>query len=800
MVKNYLKIALRNLFKYKAFSFINALGLAISMSVCLLVIMLIRDAYNFDLFHPQGERVYRILTDARRKAGGQESYASSPYPVGMALSGNFSGVEAWSPLVRSFNGAFRTSRKELNMEGFFAGSDFFKVFGFRLAQGDPATALAEPQSVVLTHETAERFFKTEDPLGQILENNWTGSLKVTGVLEPFPGKTHLEFEALCSISTLPALERMEPDWSVTDNWNNYYMTYNFVRLRPGAGKEAAEAALADIAKTAYQGRELEARDAGYRFRLQALQEITPGPLLSNTVGRGAPAMLLWFLTVLCIIVMASACFNYTNLTVARAFTRTKEVGVRKVMGATRGQVFGQFMGEALVTAGLAFVLGYGILELTIPFFKRLQSLAFMDVTLKMDWVVAGWFLLFVLAVGLFAGLLPAAVLSKFQAAAVLQKLQNLPLFRRVGLRKTLLVTQFAVSLLFIILLTIAWRQMSFATRENFGAGRSDILNVEMGGIPHDKLVAEISRVSQVQDISAASHLMGTWRDSNTDVRTSRVDEPVPVRDYFIDHRFIPNFGLELIAGENFPENPAQRRELFAIVNEKFLERFQLGAPAEALNRLVILDDSSEVAIRGVVKNFLFKPLSYSLEPLLLRYDPAQLQVLNLKISGDPQAAIAALESIWKTLGSPTPPEYSFYDDTVRETFADLRDILWVVGYFGAIGILIACLGLLGMAIFTAETRSKEISIRKVVGASPANLAALLSKGYFLLLLIAMVIALPVSYLAGNQLLQTFAYHIALDVWAFLPGVALLFLLGAITVGSQTLKAARANPVDALRKE
>jgi len=370
----------------------------------------------------------------------------------------------------------------------------------------------------------------------------------------------------------------------------------------------------------------------------------------------------------------------------------------------------------------------------------------------------------------------------------------------VGLRKTLLVTQFAVSLVFIIVLTISWRQMSFAMKENFGANRSDILNVEMAGIPYEKLVAEISRVSQVQDISAVSHLMGTWYDSKTDVRTSKAEEPVGVRDYFIDHRFIPNLKVELIAGKNFPENPARQRELFAIVNEKFLERFHLGAPAEALNHVLILDDSTEVAIHGVVKDFLFKPLSYSLEPLLLRYDPAQLRVLNLKISGDPHAAIAALQTIWKTLGSPAPPEYSFYDDTVRKTFASLRDILWIVGYFGAIGILIACLGLLGMAIYTAETRSKEISIRKVIGASPANLAALLSKGYFMLLIISTVIALPISYLIGGQLLQTFAYHIPLDIWVFLPGVVLLFLLGAVTIGSQTLRAAWSNPVEALRKE
>jgi putative ABC transport system permease protein len=513
-----------------------------------------------------------------------------------------------------------------------------------------------------------------------------------------------------------------------------------------------------------------------------------------------PEVLIWFLTVLCAIVMASACFNYTSLTIARSFNRMTEVGIRKVLGATRRQVFGQFISEALVAAGLAFAIAYGFLELTIPFFRRLQFLEFIDVTLEMDWMIAGWFLAFTLGVGLLAGLLPAMVLSNFQPLAVLQKLQNTRLFRRIGLRKTLLVTQFAVSLVFMIILTIAWGQMRFAIRENFGANRSDILNVEMAGISYDKLIAEISRLPQVQDISATSHLMGTWHDNKIDMRFPPAEETLRVRDYFIDHRFIPNLGLELIAGENFPENPAQHHELFAIVNEKFLEQFRLGAPGEALNRALLLEDSSEVAIRGVVKDFLFKPLNYDLEPLLLRYDPNRLNVLNLKISGDHQETIAALESIWKNLGSTLPLQYRFYDDTARETFSNLRDILWIVAYFGAIGILIACLGLLGMAIYSAETRSKEISIRKVVGASAGDLVTLLSKGYFLLLAIAAAIALPVSYLVGKELLQTFAYHIPLDIRVFLPGVALLFALGAITIGSQTLKAARANPVEALRKE
>lgn len=512
--------------------------------------------------------------------------------------------------------------------------------------------------MVLTEETAKRLFGDEDPWARCWKK-WPGNFKVTGVLAPFPGKTHLEFEALGSLATLSAMESSRPDWQVQENWNNYYMTYNFVRLREGEHPQDVEKALTDIATSAYRGRELETRDAGYVFHLQPLGEITPGPLLSNSMGRGLPAMLLWFLSTLCAIVIASACFNYTSLTIARSFSRAKEVGIRKVLGASRRQVFSQFLSEALVIAVLSYVLAQGLLELTIPYFNRLQFLAFSDVTLRLDWIVAGAFMLFTLLVGIVAGALPAAVLSRLQPLAALQALQNTRLFRRVGLRKALLVSQFAVSLIFIILLTVAWRQMNYAIGENFGADRADILNVEMQGLAYDKLASEFSRVSQVRDISATSHLMGTWQDSKVDVRGSEAAEAVPVRDYFIDHRFIPNLGLTLVAGENFPENTAQQRELFAIVNEKFLERFGLGTPAEAIHRVIYVGDGSPLAIRGVVKDFLYKPLSYQLEPLLLRCDPAKLNLLNLKLSGTTPEAIAALENVWKNLGGTSPWNITF---------------------------------------------------------------------------------------------------------------------------------------------
>ena len=797
MLYNFIRTTWRNLLRYKTFSAINIFGLAISMSVCLLAILLIMDAYDYDHFHSEPDRIYRVLTDAIRKSGGQEAYATSPFPAGEALQNQFTGLEHWVPLVRMRAG-FENDDRTLQISGLYTGPSFFEVFGFELESGDPAKVLSEPNTVILTPETVERFFGNSDPLGATLVSETRGQFTVTGVLKPAAGKTHLEFEALFSLATLPAFEARPESPQVTTNWNNYYSSYNFVKLKEGVDKAQAEETLAQIAASAFEGRALETRDAGYEYRLQPLNEITPGPIMSNSMGRGLPEFMIWFLTALCVIVMTSACFNYASLTIARAFTRNREVGIRKVLGANRGQIFLQFLGEAVLIAGLAFVFAFGLLELTIPLFEQLSFLAFTDVNLELTSGVVLGYLLLVMVVGALAGLLPAVVFSRSTATAALRQLSNSTFFRRMGFRKVLLVTQFTVSLLFVIVLTIQFKQMDYAVQENFGADKHDIVNVPLGDLSYDQVTAELAAVPQIADVSSVSHLMGTWQDSNSDIRIEEGGDIFQVRDYFVDDRFIPNFGLTLIAGENFDVNPSQTEESSVIVNEKFLETHQIASPAEALNTTIFLEGGPEVMIRGVLSNFLFKPLSYSLEPLMLRYDPEQWRVLNLKVGNDPQVAIASLKAIWKKLGASDPPQYAFYADEVSSNFATMQDLMWIVAYFSTIGIIIACLGLLGMAIYTAEARSKEISIRRVVGADTKSLIVLLAKGYAILLLLAVIIAVPLGYMLGGQMLQLFAYHINLDAWVFLPGILLVFFLGAITTGSQIIRSALSNPIETLR--
>lgn len=801
MFSNYLKIGLRNFLRHKFFSLLNILGLAVSMSVGLLIIMLVKDAHSYDHFHPNGDRVFRMLTEAQRKGGGAEPYASSPYPVGKALSEEYPYTEAWAPLVRIMGGGqVKVNERNFSLDNLLTAPSFFEVFGFELESGDPTHVLAEPFQIVITHETAERFFKGENPIGKIITYPQYGNFQVTGVLKPAPGKTHLEFEALSSIATLETLEKNPDFFKVTDNWNNYYSGYNYFLLRKDIAPGQVETALAAIAKQRYADLTLESRDAGYQFNLQALDEITPGPIFSNNMGRGVPLMMLWFFSALGLLVIGSACFNYTNLTLARALSRTKEIGIRKVTGAGRRHIIAQMLTESVLTAFVSLLAAYQLLRWIIPGFNQLSFLSELDISLKEDTSTYAYFIGFAVVVGTIAGLLPALSLSVVKPVAMFQQLENVRLLKRVGLRRVLIVFQFAISLLFLIVITVQYRQMKYMLTMDYGFNRENMLNIDLQQQSYATAVNEISKVPGVIKVSAMSHRLGTWEDNSVDVRINMGDESVGIRDFFVDENLIDNLQLSLLAGKNFTPRQAQE-ENSVIVNETFLKHFKLGSPAEALGKPLLLGDSNQVVISGVVKDFLFRPATYAIGPLLMRYNTNQLHILNARISSnDYPATIAALEKAWKKLDAQGQMAYAFYDDTINQSYAPFKDMLWIVSFISFLSVTIACLGLLGIATYTVETRRKEISIRKVIGATWIDLTTLLSKHFFILLGIAAVVAVPLGFVIGKMLLQNFAFRIPFSWTLFLPGILFIAIIAVLTIGSQTLRASLANPVKNLRSE
>ena len=808
MLDIHIKIALRNLRKYKFFSALNVIGLALSMSVSLLIITIVRNQFGYDKFHPAPERTYRLITEAIRKEGGTEKYGSTPFPLGTALRNDFAVAEEVASLgLRAPRGDAKVEGRTLPIQSFYADPAFFRVFGFQLEAGNAATALNEPFSMVLTKEAAIKFFGNENPLDKTLDVTGFGQFKVTGVLQKIEQKTHLDFEALASASTMISLEKdADPEEAVSGDWKNYYATCNYVLLRPGKSKADLETVLNELANTRYQGLTLETRDAGYRFQAQPLANISPATeILSQTQDRAMPMFLIWGLLGFVLLLTIFPCLNYANLTIARALVRAKEVGIRKVMGAKRGELMSQFLTEAVITTGIALLLGWvlrfplsGWIRKIIPS-ETLQS----DLYNPLQEDLTSWALfgVFALLTGLAAGWLPARYLSRFRPDAALRDVSKIRLFSRLNLRKAMIVAQFAISLVFVIVVSSLWQQLKYAMKTEYGFDKENIVEIDLQGQDYRALAAEIARDHRVVQVSASSHTVGTWEDYSVDFRKTRDAEPVEMRNFFIDQNYIPNHGLQLVAGKNFPTDASTERQQFVILNEKALEFLALGSPQEALGKTLWLNDSTEIAVHGVVKNYHFRPLTYNIGPLALLYAPQYFGQLDVRLApGDPSGALANIEGLWKKFDPIHPMEYTFLDQELRACYTEMEMMTSMIGFFGLLAISIACLGLLGIVTFTVETRGKEISVRKVIGASVTDLALLLSRNFLVLLSIAIFIALPVGYFLANQLLQFFAYRISIGPGLLLGSAVGLLMLGLLTVGFQTIRAALSNPVEKLRSE
>lgn len=802
MLRSVVLTALRNIFRNQTFSIINLIGLSVSMSLGLLIITIIQEAFTFDNYHPNGDRIYRVNTRALRTDGGTEPYASVPFALGQVLKEDYSFVEEVVRFNRRLRGDAIYGSVNVPVRGLFADPSMFRVFNFPMAKGDPSSALSEPNSLVLTSNAAEKIFGNEDPLGQTLTISGYGEFQVTGVLAPLPGKTHLEFEVLGSTALLPSLEKSGVIGPTIDNWNNYYAGYVYFLLKEGHEIGEVQEALKTVADKYYANLELETRDRGYEFYTMALSEITPGLELSNNMGNGMPSMVVIFLGVLAAIIMMMACFNYTNLVIAKSLARAREIGVRKAIGAGRLQVFGQFIGESVVFALLALGVSYILFLFLKPAFLQLHLAQEFQTDLPENFTLYFSFIAFAAGIGILAGLLPAGYLSAFKPVNVLKD-GGSKVVSRQALRKSLIVAQFTLSIGFIIIVLVIFNQVNFMLGKDYGFNEKDILNVRLQGVPFEKLANEVRGLPGVVQVGGVSHQLGTWADRSSDYKKALESEAFVMRDFVVDENYINNLGLAFVAGGNFDASSGTSNKGKVILNEMALERFDFADPVSAVGQAIVTDDTVLLEVIGVVRNFHFRPMNYEIGPLALRYDYEELGFLSVRILPDRKAELmAAIEVIWKKID----PVHAFDARMMYEeidgayTESGLVDIVKIVGYISFLAVTIACLGMLGMAMFATQTRLKEIGVRKVMGAGSWDVVFLLSRGFLLLITIAGCIGTPLGYFLGSTLLNNYAYKAPISLIILFSGLVIMTLLGALTIGSQTMTAARRNPVVSLRYE
>lgn len=795
MFQNYFKIALRTLLRNKLFSFINIVGLSVSMTVCLLIILIVADQYSFDSYNVNKDRVYRIISNQKTQNGIVMSFAPAPLPLAERLQQTSRTVEKVA-VIRKMGINVRTKEESLRLSGFHANADFLEVFDKKLAAGNSATALTAPNTIVLTAKTAEKLFQQENPIGKVLtveneESKAIENLTVTGVLEAEEQRSHLTYESLISLSSLSGTD--------SEDWLNLYQYNIYTLLKSKSDAATLQTTLNQIAKAECQKPDVFPHLA---FELQALRSINPATInLVNQPSSMLPDWIIHFFIGLAVIVLLLACFNYANLSLARSLKRAKEVGIRKVAGAFRGQIVWQFLVESIVLSLLALGGALLLLELLISAFYSLDAFVQQIFKVEAKGTMYLWFVAFAVAIGLLAGLSPALLLSRFRPVETLRKLANVKVFSYLNVRKGLIVLQFATSLIFIITTVTMSRQFQHTMQADLGFNTDNIINVSLQNQSFELYKQAVSSYKDVQTVSAVSMIPATNSISTINAWKTGGRDTINLAHLSVDPNYVPNFDLKLLAGRNFTSVDSFRTEKFIILNEEALQELQLGTPQAAIGQFISIGDSTYVQVIGVVENFVLTNVHTPARPIAMRNVADDYLYANVRVSSyEMGTTLQALESGWKTLDTKRPFEYQFYDEALAQ--ANLEFILGakIIGFAGVLAILIACMGLLGMVMYTTEARLKEVSIRKVLGADVKALVFLLSKSFLKLMLIAIAIGAPAAYFINNLWLQSYAYRIEIGFNILAISILALVGLALLTIGSQVFKAALTNPVENLSNE
>jgi putative ABC transport system permease protein len=787
---NYFKVSSRSLARNRFFTIINVAGLAVGMSISLLFISMITYVSHYDTFHENRDRIFRVTTRTEDQSHVWD-FASSPVPIGEKIKVELSGIDEVVRISKSLSGTAVTDKKEIPLNGYFADEGFFHLFTFPMVNGNPQTVLQKPMSIVLTESAAKKAFGEEDAFGKTLVIEPWGNFEITGIMKDHPKPSHLYFEVIASYNSLPPVQQNSRGWS---DFRNHY---TYVLFSESLSVADFQTYLQRISKETptYEGTK-------YSYGVQSLNDIAPGREYYNEIGPEwsyASFMIFGFLTLL---ILLPACSNYANISISRTLKRAREIGLRKTVGGQRNQIFTQFITETVLITLIALAGAFLMFtQIRGQFLAMLVSAEGLELSADFETII--YFILFAVFTGFMAGVIPAAYFSKLNPVQALKNVGSLKSNRKFSLQKILVVGQFALSLGFIMAVVIVLKQYRETLNYNFGFEQTNILDVELQGADPARFRNEFSRLASIKNLSMSSGIMGTYLPGEVTVfPPENPMDSLVVSQIFADENYIQNLGIRLLAGNTFPARDQNASERFIIVNEEFLKSYKIPSPADAINMTFIVDDSVEVLITGVVKNFHYNNLREPIRSFIFRNDPSKFQYANLAVSSnDMYRSIEEMESVWTTLDTNEKFRSRFFADEITDTYSFYFSMIKICGFLGFLAITISCLGLLGMVVFTTENRMKELGIRKVMGATSWQLAMLLSKGYLKLMLIAAFIAVPVTYFLFDRfMLDIQHYRFEIGGAEIVISLLIMLILGGGTIFSQTVKASGSNPVDTLKTE
>jgi putative ABC transport system permease protein len=808
MLQNYLKIAFRNLLRNKVYSFINIGGLAVGMATCLLISMYILDEVSYDRFNEKADRIYRLDMDIKF-GGSEKSYAVSPAPAGPTFLRYFPFIENYVR-IRENVVVIEKGKETINEHNVaFADSSLFEVFTLPMIYGNPKNALCQPNSVVITESIAKKYFNTVQVLGKILTIDKTQLYKITGVIKDIPENSHIKRNIYMSMLNYEDSKRNV--W-VSNNYNTYLL------LKQNVNPVQLKSRLREILKKYLQPElfqilgiksmeDFEKSGNYMRFDLMPLTKIHLYSDKVAEIGTNSNIQYVYIFSAIALFILLIACVNFMNLSTARSVNRAKEVGVRKVLGTIRSHLMSQFLSESILLSMIAFILGFGIAYLLLPYFNDLATKQ-MSLSLEQKPLLLPVLLFFSIFIGLLAGVYPALILSAFKPISVLKgKLTT----RNKGsyLRNGLVVFQFFSSA-FLIICTIAiYRQLHFIQNKNLGFNREQVLVINDTNLLGNGLESFKNELLQLKETKSAtiSGFLPTpsYRNNNSFWPEGELnaEKGISMQFWEVGHDYTKTLGMQLLQGRDFDKNMSTDSTAL-IINESATKIFGYKNPiGKKLFMYADIQTKRMVAftIIGVVKNFNFESLRENVGAMSMCLSPKSYGMISIRLQTDNvKEAIAKIESKWKSRVGASPLNYHFLDEAFDSMYRSEQRIGKIFISFAILAILIACLGLFGLATFTAEQRIKEIGIRKVLGATVTQIVQLLSIDFLRLVIWGIVIASPIAYWAINKWLQDFAYRVEISWWIFALAGALAVLIALLTVSYQAIKAAVANPVKSLRTE
>jgi putative ABC transport system permease protein len=807
MFMNYIKTAFRFLLKNKSFSFINVIGLAVGTLCCLYILLYVQDQYGYDKHQNNAADIYRITASLSVPGDKHNISACSP-PIAPAMKRDFPEVQQFTRVVTDFNAGKHLLRYKEKLvyedKPVYVDSTFFDVFTYHFTSGNAKNALSEPYSLVLLKPTAEKLFGSDDPVGKVIEiddNNGNNEFKVTGVVDESLGKSHLHANMFITMNSGGMGDFIRQN----NSWGGNNLTYSYVKLRPDADAVALEKKLPAFLNK-YGGEQLKAVGMEKILHLQPLSSIHTTTVYEKELSKSVEPSFLYILLLIAILIQVIACINFMNLSTARASRRAKEVGVRKVVGAERSDLVKQFMGESFLLSLISVLIALPLLLLTLPVLNQITQA---DIHVSMFANYRLWLLLggIIAATGLIAGSYPAFYLSAFEAIKVI-KGNFTSHISAAGIRRSLVVFQFALSIVLIAGIIVIYSQLDYIQHKDLGFDRNQKLvfsfYTQDSRNKIDAFSSDLRQLSEVKAVGRANNYLSqvVFNDYPVYLAGQNPANATDVQNMSTDENFVKANGIKIISGRDFQLYDSGK----LLVNETVLRRIGLKpeqAPGTKLYTQFPGVPEFNREIVGVMKDFNFNSLHDEVKPLMFVYSDPQPFMSNLTVATESknyQGLLSKIEALWRKDFPSAPFDYKFLDQEVQKQYETEITLSKIINSFTIMAILISCLGLFGLAAFSAEQRKKEIGVRKVLGASVSGVVGLLSKDFLKLVGIAILIATPVAWWAMNKWLQAFAYRVEIRWWMFALAGSIAVIIAMITVSFQAIRAAIANPVKSLRTE